>query len=340
MPVLVTGGAGYIGSHMVLELLDHDEEPVVIDNLSTGFDWAVPAGVTLVTGDAGDIDLVSQVIADNKIDTVIHFAGSVVVPESLEDPLKYYRNNTGNSRNLVEAAVKAGIDNFIFSSTAAVYGAPLTEGPIREDALLNPMSPYGSSKLMTEIMLRDIALANGMRYVMLRYFNVAGADPAGRAGQSTQGATHLIKVACEAASGKRDSMQVFGDDYDTPDGSCIRDFIHVSDLVNAHLAALRFLRAGGRKFTANCGYSHGFSVMEVIEAVKRVSGVDFPVSVAKRRPGDIPALIANAHRITSRLNWQPRYQELDFIVETALAWEKTLKERNRAVETDNRAAIA
>ena len=337
MPVLVTGGAGYIGSHMVLELLDHGEEPVVIDNLTTGFEWAVPAGVTLVTGDVGNIDLVCDVIADHAIDTIVHFAGSVVVPESVDDPLKYYRNNTGNSRNLVEAAVKSGVTNFIFSSTAAVYGAPLTEGPIREDALLNPMSPYGSSKLMTEIMLRDIALAHDMRYVMLRYFNVAGADPAGRTGQSTQGATHLIKVACETALGKRPEMQIFGSDYDTPDGTCIRDFIHVSDLANAHLAALRFLRGGGRKFTANCGYSRGFSVAQVIDAVKRVSGTDFPVSVSKRRAGDIPALIANAHRISSRLNWQPRYQELDFIVDTALAWEKKLDARALDAQSVSRA---
>ena len=324
MSVLVTGGAGYIGSHMVWELLDHGEETVVVDNFSTGFDWAVPERAKFVEGDAGDADLIGDLISDNKIDTIIHFAGSVVVPESVEKPLDYYRNNTANSQRLIETAVKCGIDKFIFSSTAAVYGAPLTDGPIREDAILNPMSPYGSSKLMTEIMLRDTALAHDMRYVMLRYFNVAGADPLRRTGQSTEGATHLIKVACEAATGKRNHMQVFGTDYDTPDGSCVRDFIHVSDLVNAHYAALNFLRQGGLKFTANCGYSKGYSVLEVIEAVKRVSGVDFPVVETKRRPGDIPALVANAHRIMSRLDWQPKHNSLDVIVETALDWEKVL----------------
>ena len=324
MSVLVTGGAGYIGSHMVWELLDHGEETVVVDNLSTGFDWAVPERAKFVEGDAGDAGLIGDLISDNKIDTIIHFAGSVVVPESVEKPLDYYRNNTANSQRLIETAVKCGIDKFIFSSTAAVYGAPLTDGPIREDAILNPMSPYGSSKLMTEIMLRDTALAHDMRYVMLRYFNVAGADPLRRTGQSTEGATHLIKVACEAATCKRNHMQVFGTDYDTPDGSCVRDFIHVSDLVNAHYAALNFLRQGGLKFTANCGYSKGYSVLEVIEAVKRVSGVDFPVVETKRRPGDIPALVANAHRIMSRLDWQPKHNSLDVIVETALDWEKVL----------------
>jgi len=324
MSVLVTGGAGYIGSHMVWELLDHGEETVVVDNLSTGFDWAVPERAKFVEGDAGDADLIGDLISDNRIDTIIHFAGSVVVPESVEKPLDYYRNNTANSQRLIETAVKCGIDKFIFSSTAAVYGAPLTDGPIREDAILNPMSPYGSSKLMTEIMLRDTALAHDMRYVMLRYFNVAGADPLKRTGQSTEGATHLIKVACEAATGKRSHMQVFGTDYDTPDGSCVRDFIHVSDLANAHYAALNFLRQGGLKFTANCGYSKGYSVLEVIEAVKRVSGVDFPVVETKRRPGDIPALVANAHRIMSRLDWQPKHNSLDVIVETALDWEKVL----------------
>lgn len=324
MSVLVTGGAGYIGSHMVWELLDHGEETVVVDNLSTGFDWAVPERAKFVEGDAGDADLIGDLISDNRIDTIIHFAGSVVVPESVEKPLDYYRNNTANSQRLIETAVKCGIDKFIFSSTAAVYGAPLTDGPIREDAILNPMSPYGSSKLMTEIMLRDTALAHDMRYVMLRYFNVAGADPLKRTGQSTEGATHLIKVACEAATGRRNHMQVFGTDYDTPDGSCVRDFIHVSDLVNAHYAALNFLRQGGLKFTANCGYSKGYSVLEVIEAVKRVSGVDFPVVETKRRPGDIPGLVANAHRIMSRLDWQPKHNSLDVIVETALEWEKAL----------------
>ncbi|MEZ5871088.1 MAG: UDP-glucose 4-epimerase GalE [Nitratireductor sp.] len=329
MSVLVTGGAGYIGSHMVWELLDHGEDVTVLDNLCTGFQWAVPERARLVIGNVGDVDLVSDIIHEDKIDTIIHFAGSVVVPESIENPLKYYDNNTGQTRNLLEAAVRGGIDKFIFSSTAAVYGTPLTTGPIREDAILNPMSPYGSSKLMSEIMVRDTALAHGMRYVMLRYFNVAGSDPLKRTGQSTQGATHLIKIACEAATGNRNGMSVYGTDYDTPDGTCIRDFIHVSDLVNAHYSALNFLRQGGLKFTANCGYSQGYSVKQVIRMVKEVSGVDFDVFEERRRPGDIPALTANAHRIQSRLGWKPRFNDLRTIVETALAWEAELPQRRK-----------
>lgn len=325
MAVLVTGGAGYIGSHMVWELLDHGEDVVVVDNLSTGFASAVPQRADFVDGDVGDKALIGDMIKQYHIDTIIHFAGSVIVPESMENPLKYYNNNTANSRNLIEVAVKSGIDKFIFSSTAAVYGAPVNHGPIREDAILNPMSPYGSSKLMTEIMLRDTAEAHSMRYVMLRYFNVAGADLAGRTGQSTAGATHLIKVACEAALGKRSHMKVYGTDYETADGSGIRDYIHVSDLVSAHYAALNFLRQGGRKFTANCGYSRGFSVFEVIESVKRLSGRDFKVIRDQRRPGDIPAMVANSHRLQSRLGWKPKHDNLDFIISTALAWEKKLE---------------
>ncbi len=325
MSVLVTGGAGYIGSHMVWELLDKGEDVVVIDNLSTGFDWAVAPRAKFVLGDIGDMKLVTRVIEQNSVDTIIHFAGSVVVPESLEKPLEYYENNTVKTRNLIQVAVNTGIDKFIFSSTAAVYGAPMTSGPIREDAVLNPMSPYGSSKLMSEIMLRDTADAHGMRYVMLRYFNVAGCDPDRRTGQSTVGATHLIKIACEAALGKRSNMRVFGTDYETADGSCVRDFIHVSDLAAAHYAALNFLRQGGLKFTANCGYSRGYSVLEVVDAVQRISGNKFPVIRDQRRPGDIPALVANSHRIQSRLSWTPRFDDLDFIVETALAWERKLE---------------
>lgn len=330
MTILVTGGAGYIGSHMVLELLDHGEKVVVLDNLETGFDWAVPDRARLVIGSVGDKKLVEQVIREEEVEAVIHFAGSVVVPESVENPLKYYQNNTGNSRNLLEAVVNCGVDKFIFSSTAAVYGEPLTSGPIREDAVLNPMSPYGSSKLMTEIMVRDLALASNMRYVMLRYFNVAGGDLLKRTGQSTQGATHLIKLACETALGKRSHMAVFGNDYDTPDGSCVRDFIHVSDLVNAHYAALNFLRQGGLKFTANCGYSKGYSVFEVIDAVKRISGNDFPVVVEPRRQGDIAALTANSHRLMSRLSWTPKHDDLDIIVRTALDWEADLERRRKS----------
>lgn len=327
MTILVTGGAGYIGSHMVWKLLDHGEDVVVVDNLETGFEWSVPSKAVLEVGSIGDRPFIRKIFKKYNVEAVIHFAGSVVVPESIEDPLKYYENNTGNTRNLLEVVNEAGIDKFIFSSTAAVYGEPLTGGPIREDAMLNPMSPYGSSKLMSEIMVRDIALASNLRYVMLRYFNVAGCDPLKRTGQSTKGATHLIKIACEAALGKRPNMNVFGTDYDTPDGSCIRDFIHVSDLVGAHYDALNFLRQGGLKFTANCGYSRGYSVLEVINAVKRISGNDFPVVLDERRPGDIPSLTANAHRVSSRLGWKPQHDSLDEIIQTALDWEADLERK-------------
>jgi UDP-glucose 4-epimerase len=312
---------------MVCELIDHGEEGFVCDNVTTGFAWAVTPGLPFIQGDIGNRELMAGVIASHGVDTIIHFAGSIVVPESVENPLKYYQNNTSKTRNLLEVAIKAGIDKFIFSSTAAVYGTPLSFAPIREDAILNPMSPYGSSKLMSEIMVRDVAEAHGMRYVMLRYFNVAGADPAGRTGQSTKGATHLIKVACEAALGKRSHMKVYGADYPTPDGTCVRDYIHVSDLASAHHVALGFLRDGGRKFTANCGYSKGFSVLEVIEAVKRVSGRDFRVAIDQRRAGDVALVVANSHRLQSRLGWKPRHDNLDFILSTALAWEERLQER-------------
>lgn len=324
MTALVTGGAGYIGSHMVWELLDNNEDVVVVDNLTTGFEWAIPEGVTFVKADIGDQDAMESVISDHKIDAIIHFAGSVVVPESIEDPLKYYQNNTGNSRNLIAAAVKTGVEKFIFSSTAAVYGNPLTQGPISENAILNPMSPYGTSKLMTELMIRDTADAHDFSYVILRYFNVAGCDVQGRTGQSTEGATHLIKVACEAAAGNRSSMKIFGTDYDTKDGTCVRDFIHVSDLANAHYEALIYLRGGGKKFTANCGYSQGYTVREVIDTVKQISGNDFRVIETARRAGDIESLTANANRLMTRLEWQPKHDNLETIIESALNWEKKL----------------
>lgn len=329
MAILVTGGAGYIGSHMVWELLDHGEDVVVVDNLVTGFEWAVADRAKLILGNVGDKDFMHKVFKENDIEAVVHFAGSVVVPESVEDPLKYYNNNTGATRNLLEVVNEFEIDKFIFSSTAAVYGEPTTTGPIREDAILNPMSPYGSSKLMSEIMVRDIANASNLRYVMLRYFNVAGCDPLQRTGQSTKGATHLIKLACEAAVGKRPSLSVFGTDYDTKDGSGVRDFIHVSDLVSAHYAAVKFLRNGGLKFTANCGYSKGYSVLEVIEAVKRISGNDFPVIKEERRNGDIAALTANCHRLNSRLGWKPKYDNLDTIIRTALEWEELSHQKRK-----------
>jgi UDP-glucose 4-epimerase len=329
MSVLVTGGAGFIGSHMVLELLDAGEDVVVLDNLSTGHRWAVPAEANFIEGDVGDRNLLRRLFMSHKVDAVIHFAGSIVVPESIADPLGYYLNNTCKSRNLIAATVEARIPHFIFSSTAAVYGMP-EANPVGEDAKLEPISPYGSSKLMTEIMLRDTARASDLRYVALRYFNVAGADPKGRSGQSTPRATHLIKVASEAALGKRPFLEVYGTDYPTPDGTCIRDYIHVTDLVRAHLDALRYLRAGGRSEVMNCGYGRGFSVRDVISAVKHGSGIDFDVRFAPRRPGDPAALVAGADRVRSLLGWKPRLDDLDTIVGHALAWEKRLGALPRA----------
>jgi UDP-glucose 4-epimerase len=328
MTILVTGGAGYIGSHMVWHLIDAGERVVVVDNLSTGFSWAVSPEATLVRGDCGDQALMMRLIEEQAVDAIIHFAGSIVVPESVSDPLGYYFNNTVKSRALIEAAVKAGVRHFIFSSTAAVYGMPKT-APVAEDAELMPISPYGRSKLMTELMLADTAVAHDFRYVALRYFNVAGADPAGRTGQSTRGATHLIKVACETALGKRAEITVYGTDYPTADGTCIRDYIHVSDLVAAHAETLAFLRAGNESLVANCGYGHGFSVLEVIDTVKRVSGKDFQVILGDRRPGDPAAIVASPARIHERLGWRPRYADLDTIVDSALRWEKALVHRNQ-----------
>jgi len=329
MTVLVTGGAGYIGSHMVYALRDAGERAVVLDNLATGFDWAVPDGVPVVIGDSGDQSRVAALIGEHAVDAIIHFAASVVVPDSLRDPLGYYRNNTVNSRALIETAVNSGVHHFIFSSTAAVYGNP-ERVPVGEDDPTVPVSPYGSSKLMTETMLRDASAAHGLRHVSLRYFNVAGADPRGRTGQSTAGATHLIKVAVETALGLRPKIQVFGTDYSTPDGTCIRDYIHVSDLVRAHLDALAYLRAGGASVTLNCGYGRGFSVLEVVDTVKHVSGVDFKVERAGRRPGDPAEIVAASDRARATLNWQPQFDDLPTIVAHALAWERGLLARRGA----------
>ena len=326
MTVLVTGGAGYIGSHMVLELVDKGETVVVLDNLSTGFRWAVPQAAALVVGDAGDQDLVRTLIRKHGVHSIIHFAGSIVVPDSVADPLGYYHNNTVKSRALMEAAVTAGVRQFIFSSTAAVYGNPGDE-PVAETTVANPVSPYGWSKLMTEQMLADVSQAHPFKYVALRYFNVAGADPAGRSGQSTPRATHLIKVACETASGQRGHMDVFGTDYPTVDGTCVRDYIHISDLCSAHLAALSYLRQGGASDVFNCGYSEGYSVLQVIEAVKRVSGVDFAARMTGRRAGDPAAIVAATRKIRDRLGWTPRHNNLDTIVAHALAWEQQLAAR-------------
>jgi UDP-glucose 4-epimerase len=330
MSVLVTGGAGYIGSHMVLDLLANGEKPVVLDDLSTGFRWAVPQDVPFIHGDVADGHLVERVLREHKIEAIIHFAARIVVPDSVSDPLGYYLANTMKTRNLLQAAVSVGVPHFVFSSTAAVYGNPAVN-PVGEDAVLNPMSPYGTSKLMSEIMLRDTAFAHSLRYVVLRYFNVAGADPSGRTGQSTQGATHLLKVACETALGKRPSISVYGTDYETRDGTCVRDYIHVSDLVNAHLLALRHLRSNptGENLTLNCGYGEGSSVFEVINAVKAVSGRDFTVNFVDRRPGDPAKIVAQADRIRHLLGWVPTYDDLDTIVAHALSWEGNLDQRLR-----------
>ena len=329
MAILVTGGAGYIGSHMVWKLLDEGEDVVVVDRLSTGFDWAVAPEVELVVGDAGDRELVGEVIRRRGVDAIIHFAGSIIVPESVSDPLAYYLNNTVRSHALIETAVRAGVPHFIFSSTAAIYGTPEIV-PVAEDAPLRPESPYGTSKLMTELMLRDTAAAHDFAYTALRYFNVSGADPLMRTGQSTRGATHLIKVASETATGKRPFMEVFGTDYPTRDGTCVRDYIHVSDLVEAHYLALRRLRGGGASLVANCGYGRGYSVLEVVDTVRRVVGADFEVRLAPRRPGDAVEVVADAARARAELGWRPRYDDLGTIVSHAVEWETRLARRNAA----------
>jgi UDP-glucose 4-epimerase len=328
MAVLVTGGAGYIGSHMVWALIDAGEDVVVLDRLSTGFRWALAPEARFYEGDIADEAMHEKVFGENQIDAIIHFAGSIIVPESVSNPLMYYENNTGKSRSLIAAAVKYKVPHFVFSSTAAVYGTPVGTEPVTETEPLNPESPYGSSKLMTEIMLRDTAAAHDFTYTALRYFNVAGADPRSRTGQSTVGATHLIKVAGEAALGKRGHIDVFGTDYPTPDGTCIRDYIHVSDLANAHLKALERMRAGGGSLVANCGYGRGFSVLEVLETVKKVHGKAFDVRYTARRPGDAVMIVANPSVAKQELNWKPQYDSLEFIVETALRWEEHLGRRN------------
>jgi len=325
-PVLVTGGAGYIGSHAVLALVDRGWPVCVIDNLTTGFRFAVPDGVPLYEGDIADAALLARIFAEQKIGAIMHFAGSVVVPESVENPLKYYGNNTAKTRALIEAAVAAGVPHFIFSSTAATYGIPEVS-PVTEDSPKQPINPYGMSKLMTEFMLADTARAHPLNYCALRYFNVAGADPQGRTGQSTAGATHLIKVAVEAALGKREHVGVFGTDFATPDGTGVRDYIHVSDLADAHVLALEALVAEPTgSLTMNCGYGRGFSVLEVLDAVDRVTNRTIDRRLQGRRAGDPDALISDNRRIKSTLPWQPRYADLDTIVGHALAWERKLGE--------------
>lgn len=327
--VMVTGGAGYIGSHAVLALLDAGHGVVVVDNLVTGFDWAVDPRATLVEANVADDAKVRAAIRDHKVRAIMHFAGSVVVPESVSDPLKYYRNNTAASRSLIESAVAEGVPHFIFSSTAATYGTP-EKVPVAEGDPTVPINPYGMSKLMTEAMLRDVAAAHPINYAALRYFNVAGADPQGRSGQSTVGATHLIKIAVEAATGKRSHVGVYGTDFATPDGTGVRDYIHVSDLAAAHVAALDLLVAEPAKsHTLNAGYGTGFSVLEVLDAVDKVTNMTIDRRLEGRRAGDPAMLISDNSAILATLDWQPRHADLDGIVRDALAWERTLAERQR-----------
>lgn len=325
--VLVTGGAGYIGSHAVLALQEAGHHPVVIDNLVTGFRWAVADNLPFYEGDISDGDLVAEIFAKEGIQAVMHFAGSVVVPESVENPLKYYHNNTAKTRSLIESIVKADVRHMIFSSTAATYGIP-EQSPVSENMPTLPINPYGTSKLMTEFMLRDVAAAHDFNYCALRYFNVAGADPMGRSGQSTVGATHLIKIAVEAALGKRASVGVYGTDYATEDGTGVRDYIHVADLAAAHVIALEALSADPQtSHTLNCGYGHGYSVLQVLDAVDRVTNNKLVRNLEGRRAGDPDSLISDNRAIISRFGWKPKYDDLDIIVQHALAWERQLDER-------------
>ena len=318
--ILVTGGAGYIGSHVVRQLGEAGERVVTLDNLCSGFAEAVTHG-DLVVGDTGDRELVAKILVEHEVDTIMHFAAHTIVPESVADPLKYYRNNTCSTRNLLQCAAEAGVKHIVFSSTAAVYGMP-PGGVAREDSPNAPINPYGTSKLMSEWMLRDLAAAGGPRYVALRYFNVAGSDPEGRIGQSTPKATLLVKVGAEVATGKREALMIFGTDYDTPDGTGVRDYIHVEDLAAAHLDALAWLRAGGESQVLNCGYGHGYSVREVVQAFERVTGKPLPVREAERRAGDPPSLVADAARIRELFGWTPKHDDLDGIVASSLAWER------------------
>lgn len=326
VPVLVTGGAGYIGSHAVLALLDAGWNFAVIDDLSTGFRFAIPDGVPLYEGDIADAELLAHIVAEQGSKAIMHFAGSIIVPESVENPLKYYDNNTAKSRTLIENALQQGVDHILFSSTATVYGEPEVK-PLTEDDPLMPVNPYGMSKLMTERILNDVSKAYPINHCVLRYFNVCGADPLGRSGQSTEGATHLIKVAVEAVLGKRDHVAVFGDDYPTPDGTGLRDYIHVSDLASAHVLALEALIAEpDRSLTMNVGYGRGFSVLEVLDAVDRVAQTKIERRQLPRRVGDVPALVSDPARVRATIPWTPKYDNLDTIIEHALAWERKLSQ--------------
>jgi UDP-glucose 4-epimerase len=324
MSILVTGGAGYIGSHTVRQLAERGERVVVLDNLSTGFRSAV-LKAELVVGDTGDRELVSRILREHQVTTVLHFAAHTIVPESVSNPLKYYSNNTCSTRNLLQACQDAAVKQFVFSSTAAVYGIP-AGGVAAEDSPTQPINPYGTSKLMSEWMLRDLAFATGLRYVVLRYFNVAGSDPGGRIGQSTINGTLLTKVACETAVGKRPHVSIFGTDFPTGDGTGVRDYIHVEDLASAHLKALDYLQAGGVSETVNCGYGRGYSVREVISAVNRLHGTPIKTVEGPRRAGDPPSLVAKAQRVREILGWKPQFDDLEVIVRSQLAWEKRLQQ--------------
>ncbi len=321
--ILVTGGAGYIGCHILLILEKEEHDVVIVDNLSTGKRNRIPYG-KLIIGDIGDVHLLESLMKKEQFDSIIHFAGSIIVPESVLNPLKYYKNNTENSFALIQLAQKYGIKNFVFSSTAAVYGIP-DEGVCDENTPTNPINPYGRSKLMTEWALEDVCRVSEMNYISLRYFNVAGANVEGRAGQCSPISTHLIKVACEAALGKKEKLIIFGDDYDTPDGTCIRDYIHIDDLADAHIKSLDYLQKNKISYVFNCGYEKGFSVKEVISLVQKVSGSQFKIEIGKRREGDPPKLIAKSKKIRNVLNWSPRYDDLELICKTAFEWEKNLK---------------
>lgn len=325
--ILVTGGAGYIGSHTVRQLGEQNRRVVTLDNLSKGFREHVLFG-DFVEGDTADSELVARILRDHQVETVIHFAAHTVVPESVADPLEYYRNNTCATRNLLACCAEAGVKHFVFSSTAAVYGIP-DQDKCWEDTPTQPINPYGMSKLMSEYMLRDLAVASDLRYVILRYFNVAGSDPEGRIGQSTPGATLLMKVAAEQALGKREALYIFGTDYPTPDGTGVRDYIHVEDLADAHLKAIDYLGAGGESQILNCGYGHGYSVREVLDTVQRVHGSALNIVEEARRPGDPPALIAGADKVREVLGWTPRYDDLEAIARSSLNWERKLVERGR-----------
>lgn len=325
---LVTGGAGYIGSHVVMALRAHGWQVVVLDDLSTGSRDVIPDDVALVLGDVADQETVRAVLRDYKCDGVLHFAGAIVVPESVTNPLKYYKQNVSASRNLIEVCVEEDIGAFVFSSTASVYGAPEIL-PVDENSPTQPESPYGTSKLMTEWMLRDVSAVSKLNTAVLRYFNVAGADPDGRSGQMLKEATHLIKVACQTVVGTRDHMYIYGDDYDTPDGTCLRDYIHVSDLADAHVLALDYILKNEKNLLVNCGYGHGFSVKEVIDTVAKIAGKTLPVSIGPRRPGDVPSIVATSEMIRDVLNWMPKFDDLDVIVRTALDWERKLALRDK-----------